>query len=262
MLEFSVKIMAAAIIVSTALTSYSSPLIIAHRGNSSEAPENTVAAVQSAADLVPQPAYIEIDLHRSSDGVLVVSHDDNTNRCAGVSSMIRENPFSQLRTLDAGYASKWGDRFKGEKFPRLEEVLDVVKDTPIGIMIECKQLLLEDDIIALLRKRNELSKHVIASFDELTVYRAKQIEPAVKTLYLVSEINPTTIWRARDLQADIIGVNLKTPPASISTAQKAGFSVWIWTVDEEKEIKSWAETGANGIITNHPEAAMKFVGKK
>ncbi|RJP35194.1 MAG: hypothetical protein C4527_00995 [Candidatus Omnitrophota bacterium] len=237
-------------------TVYADPLIIAHRGNSSVAPENTLAAVVSAIKLRPQPAYIEIDLHRSADGVLVVSHDDNTLRTTGVDAMIRERNFSDLRQLDAGYKQKFGDAFPNEKLPRLEEVLDAVKDTPIGIMIECKQLLLEDDVIALLRKRGEINKHVIASFDELTVYRAKQLEPAVKTLYLAAGINPTTVWRARDLKADIIGSNKDTPLDSIALAHQAGFPAWIWTVDDPVEIQNFANAGANGIITNIPESAI------
>ncbi len=235
---------------------YASPIIIAHRGNSSVAPENTLAAVQSAVALSPQPAFVEIDLHRSKDGVLVVSHDDNTHRTTGTSAMIRETPYAQLMELSAGYAEKYGDDFAQEKLPLLEEVLDTVKSKNVGIMIECKQLLLEDDVIELLRKRGELDRHTIASFDELTVYRAKQIEPRVKTLYLVGEITPTTIWRAKDLDADIIGSNGKTPYDSILEAQTAGFEVWIWTVDKTEEIQAWAKAGADGIITNRPEEAL------
>ncbi|HQH70501.1 MAG TPA: glycerophosphodiester phosphodiesterase family protein, partial [bacterium] len=157
------------------------PLIIAHRGYSRVAPENTLAAARRALALKPQPAYIEIDLHRSLDGVLVVSHDDNTLRTTGVPGLIREQTFDQLRALGAGYAKVFGDAFKGVKIMSFEDILNAVKDTPVGIMIECKQLLLEDQVIEILRNRNELGKHVLASFDELTIYRAKQIEPSLRT---------------------------------------------------------------------------------
>lgn len=238
--------------------SHADPLVIAHRGYSSVAPENTLAAVKRALEIRPLPDFIEIDLHASNDGVLVVSHDDNTMRTTGVSKMIREHAYAELKQLDAGYAEKFGQQFKGETIPRLEEVLDAVKDTGVGIMIECKQLLLEDKVIELLRDRGEIDKHVIASFDELTVYRAKQIEPHVKTLYLTTAIDPTSIWRAKDIQADIIGVNLKTSLESIQLAQQEGFQVWVWTVDEEQDIDRWIAAGADGIISNEPE---RIVGK-
>ncbi|NPU98433.1 MAG: hypothetical protein HPY51_14655 [Candidatus Omnitrophica bacterium] len=235
------------------------PLIIAHRGYSRVAPENTLAAARRALAVNPPPAYIEIDLHRSSDGVLVVSHDDNTLRATGVDALIREQTFERLRALDAGYAKMFGGAFQGEKIPRLEEMLDAVKDTSVGIMIECKQLLLEDAVIGILRERNEVGKHVLASFDELTLYRAKQLEPSLRTLYLVDSLSPTAVWRARDLRADIIGVNLKANPADLPKAHDAGLEVWVWTVDDPEMMKSWAAAGVDGIITNDPKLGITTV---
>lgn len=235
--------------------------VIAHRGFSSIAPENTVAAVKRAAEMNPAPGYIEIDLHRSQDGVLVVCHDENTLRTTGRDWRIREHPFSALRGLDAGYAAKFQGKFENEPLPRLEDVLDVVKGKPIGIMIECKQLLLEDQVIQILRERDELEKHVIASFDELSVYRANQLDPTVKTLYLNSNLNPTSIWRARDVQADIIGTNLKQKTTYLDAAKEAGFDVWVWTVDDPKEVKRWVNAGADGIISNKPDMVLKTVAE-
>jgi len=261
MKKISISILSLAYaIIMTSICS-ADPLVIAHRGYSSIAPENTLAAVNCAVKLDPQPSYIEIDLHASSDGVLVVSHDSNTNRTTGVNKMIRDYPFSDLRKLDAGYKEKFEDKFKNERLPNLEEVLDAVKDSPIGIMIECKQLLVEDRVVDMLRKRNELDKHVIASFDELTVYRAKKLEPKVRTLYLAGDINADTIGRAKDMKSDIIGVNSKVKPESILAAQKAGFKVWVWTVDDPADMRKFIKAKADGIITNKPALAIKVVQK-
>ncbi|MFB3787196.1 MAG: glycerophosphodiester phosphodiesterase [bacterium] len=235
------------------------PRIIAHRGYSRVAPENTLASARRALALNPPPEYIELDLHRSRDGVLVVSHDDNTLRATGVEGRIREQTFEWLRALDAGCAPVFGEAFKGEKIPRFEEILDAVKDTPVGIMIECKQLLLEEQVIGILRKRNELGKHVLASFDELTIYRAKQLEPSLRTLYLVESLSPPVLGRARDLKADIIGVNLKADPADVAKAHAAGFQVWVWTVDDPETMKTWAAAGVEGLITNDPALGLKTV---
>lgn len=236
------------------------PIVIAHRGNSSAAPENTLAAVRSAAQMYPAPRYIEIDIHRSQDGVLVVSHDDNTLKITGVDAMIREKTFDWLRTLDAGYKSVFGDKFPKEPLPRLEEVLDVVKDKPIGIMIESKQLLLEDQVIEILRERGEIQKHVYASFDELSVFRAKELEPKLKTLYLTGDASPTAVWRAKDVKADIMGVNFKgAKPEDVSIIQKNNMQLWLWTVDDEAVMKQWIDANADGIITNYPANTLKLM---
>lgn len=235
--------------------------IVAHRGNSSEAPENTLAAVVSAANLDPPPAYIEIDLHASLDGELVVCHDANALRTAGVDAVIREKPHSWLRGLDAGYPEKFGDRFPNEPLPTLEEVLDAVRDKPIGIMIECKQLLLEGRVIDLLRKRGELDKHVLASFDELTVYRSKMIEPRLRTLYLAGGYSPETIGRLGDVDADIFGIqHSNQPPSIMKDARARGIEVWVWTVDEDERIEAWLGSGVDGLITNRPRRALEIQG--
>jgi glycerophosphoryl diester phosphodiesterase len=227
-------------------------MVIAHRGYSSIAPENTLYAVKRAVMMEPQPQYIEIDLHQSSDGVLVVCHDAHTGRTTGKDWMIRETPFERLRSLSAGYAEKFGTAFSDEKLPRLEEVLDLVRDTPIGIMIECKQLLLEEPVLSLLHKRGEVEKHIIASFDALTVFRAKQLEPKAKTLYLNSSLNKTSIYRAMDVKADILGTHVNQAVDGTRLAKELGLDVWVWTVDEPDDIQRWAKAKADGIISNKP----------
>jgi len=250
-----------AFMMAAAQISQGETIVIAHRGNSSEAPENTLSSFRSAAGLKPAPSFVELDLHRSKDGVLIVSHDDDTLRTTGVPGMIREQTFADLKKLDAGYGKVYGEQFKGEKIPRFEEVLDAMKGTGVGIMIECKQLLIEDAVVDLLRQRGELDKHVIASFDELSIYRAKKLEPKAKTLFLTDSLSNTYIWRAKDLNADIIGANFKSDPKDIEKAHKEGFKVWVWTIDDEETMMKFIEAGADGIITNKPAFALQIVKK-
>ena len=259
MLYSLVRLSASLLTLGFIMMSSAETVIVAHRGNSSESPENTLASIRSALAMDPRPAYVEIDLHRSLDGVLVVSHDDDTLRITGVPGMIRERPFAELRKLDAGYRSEFGDAFKGEFLPRLEEILDAVRNTPVGVMIECKQLLLEEAVVSLLRNREELGKHVLASFDELTLYRARQLEPKLRTLYLVDEVNPTVIWRAKDISANTIGTNKKTTLQSIRDAHSAGLVLWVWTVDDPTEMTQWIQAGVDGLITNKPAVAIRMV---
>ncbi len=239
--------------------SYAQTQVIAHRGNSSAAPENTLSAVQSALELTSPPAYIEIDLHRSKDGVLVVCHDFSLDRTTDKSGFIRELTFAEIRQYDAEYSEKFQDRFEGEKVPRLEEVLDVVKDQPVGIMIECKQLFLEEQVIEILRQRNEVDKHILASFDEITVHRAKKIEPKLKTLYLTSSLNQVSLWRAQDLKADFIGAHHDMEPQWVQRAKQAGFKVWVWTVDDKETMRTFINAGVDGLISNVPAKVQQVL---
>lgn len=235
------------------------PVVIAHRGHSSVAPENTLAAVRSALELSPRPAYIEIDLHRSKDGVLVVTHDSTTLRTTGEDHVVRLTPYRLLRTLRAGFASRFGETFASEHLPTLQEVLDLVKDTPVGIMIECKQLLLEDDVVPLLRERGELDRHVFASFDELSCYRAKKMAPSLRTLYLTSRLTTDSRLRGEDVQADILGVNLGSDDDEIRSAMAAGETVWVWTVNEPDAIERLVRLGVDGIISDYPERVQRAI---
>lgn len=241
------------------MTAHADTLVIAHRGNSSVAPENTMAAVKSALSLDPQPQWIEIDVHRSLDGEIVVSHDEDTQRTTGIPGLIREQNYESLQKLDASYKTAFGDKFKGESLPTLREVLQAVENSSVNIMIEAKQLLVEDDIIELLRSRNEISRHILASFDELTIYRAKQIEPKLKTLYLIDRLTPGNIHRGRDIGADLLGINKGSDPRLLDFAQQQGFQVWVWTVDESQEIEQWHQAGVDGIISNRPALARQIV---
>ncbi len=228
------------------------PLVVAHRGNSCASPENTMAAVRSALALDPVPDYIEIDLHCSIDKMLMVSHDYDLLRATGFPGLIREMTYQELRNLKVSLSKKFDESYPDEVIPTLDNVLDAVKDTRTNVMIECKQLLMEDAILELLQQRNELERHIIASFDSLTVYRARQIHPAVKTLLLSIDLNPETLWRAKDIRVNIIGVSATADTAQVRNAHQHGLQVWVWTVDDPEEMTLWAESGADAIISNNP----------
>src|SRR3989338_4007474 len=110
------------------------PKVIGHRGAKAYAPENTLASIHAAADLGIE--WVEIDVKLTKDGVPVIFHDEELNRCTNGSGLVAETDFKTIGELDAGL---WfGDSFLGEKIPTLEEALNVIIDRGLGVNLEIK----------------------------------------------------------------------------------------------------------------------------
>ena len=236
-------------------------LLIGHRGNSSEAPENTLAAVRSALELDAPCELVEIDVHASADGELVVIHDATIDRTTDGRGKVAELSWEALRARSAGYAEKYGDRFAGERIPSLEEVLDAVADGGAGVMIEIKARGLGDEVARLLASRGELGDHVVASFHAGVVVDVSMADPRIPTLYLGEEATPEQIEVARRIGADVIGIPSEGLSAAlIERAHAGGLAVWVWTVNEPERAGELLGWGADGIITDRPRAMRELGG--
>jgi glycerophosphoryl diester phosphodiesterase len=236
--------------------------IIAHRGASHDAPENTLAAVQLAwkqgADAV------EFDVYLSKDGQIVVIHDKDTKRTAGVDKPVVEQTLEQLRMLDVG---KWKDAsFTGEKIPTLSELLATV---PVGkrVFIEVKcgpEIIpaLKRDIAAAKLKPEQTA---IISFSADVVAAAKKELPALKAYWIVSlgsaKKKPKKEWtpealvaRAKKIAADglDLSADAEITPPFIQKATEAGLPAYVWTVNDAELGKRMIKAGVVGITTNRP----------
>jgi glycerophosphoryl diester phosphodiesterase len=110
------------------------PKVIGHRGARAYAPENTLASIHAAADLGIE--WVEVDVKLTKDGVPILFHDEELNRCTGTAGLVAETDFKVIEELDAG---QWfGDSFMGEKIPTLEEALNVIIDLGLGVNLEIK----------------------------------------------------------------------------------------------------------------------------
>ena len=141
------------------------PAIEAHRGNSAEAPENTLAAFGSAIRL--GAPWIELDIHPSKDGVLVVIHDGTVNRTTGGRGEVGALTLEELRRLDAG--SWFAPAFAGQRIPTLEEVFELAAPAGTRLNIEIKRapggLDVAPAVAALLRRYGAESRYVVSSFE-------------------------------------------------------------------------------------------------
>ncbi|MDZ4817695.1 MAG: glycerophosphodiester phosphodiesterase [Planctomycetota bacterium] len=234
--------------------------IIAHRGASFDAPENTLAAVKLAwkqnADAV------EFDVQLSRDGQIVLMHDFDTKRTTGQVGVVAQQDWSQLKKLDAG---SWKDaKFAGEKIPLLSEVLATV---PAGkrvyIEVKCPPAITTELKKVIEGSKLEPSQTVIICFSEEVVAAVKKEMPNVPAYWLAdTKVNSQPPWTAERLiagaqKANADGVDLRA--GSVVTKQlvqqlnKAKLPVCVWTVNDPLLAKQMIEAGVIGITTDRPQ---------
>ena len=236
--------------------------IVAHRGASFDAPENTLSAMKLAWK--QKADGIEVDIHLSKDGKIVVIHDFDTKRTGGGEGKIVDQTWEQMQHLDLG---KWkGEQFAGEKFPTLDSILETI---PRGkrIFIEIK---IGPEILPALKTVMEASgkKHsqmAIITFRYDTAEAAKVQFPKHKVYWLVGwgkdkktgefpNIDDL-IKKTKAANLDGLDLNYGFPidKAFVNKVHEAGLKLYTWTVDDPKVAKAEMEAGVDGITTNRPE---------
>jgi glycerophosphoryl diester phosphodiesterase len=225
--------------------------IIAHRGASYDAPENTVASAnlawQQNADAV------EIDVYLSADNRVVVMHDKTTKRVSGVDYTIKETKSSKLRKLDVG---SWKDkRYAGEKMPFAEEVLKTIPEGKT-LVIEIKS---GSEILPYLKKAVDKSGKIgqcqFIAFGWETILDTKKIFPDNKCYWLSSVKEGLGAKIDESAKRGLDGVDLQSnliDQEVMDQAKKLGLEVLAWTVDDPAEAKRIAGLGVKGITTNRP----------
>lgn len=234
--------------------------LIDHRGESADAPENTLAAFNLAWER--QATAIELDVHLTRDGVLIVSHDANTERTTGVSKVIKESTLAELRTLDAG---RWKDpKWAGEKMPTLVEALKTIPENG-RCFIEVK--VGPEAVPALVDAVRESGRRaeqlVVISFHADTIAEAKRRLPQLKAYFLAGfrQDPETKAWsptvdglirQAKEIGADGLDLASKGPVDRqfVDRVKAAGLEFYIWTVDDPKEARRFIQAGVDGITTN------------
>lgn len=229
------------------------PLVIAHRGASAYRPENTLPAyelaVEQAADM------IEIDLHLTRDGAIVISHDADLGHF-GAKGEIGDLDLEEVRALDAGRKS--GRR---EQVPTLDEVLDGFgRRIPFNLEIKRSERRgdyagLEALALAALEQRNLLAQTLFSSFYDSVLERLRRQAPAARLAALVSPMAPAR-WLERALAVGAEAVNPHYALVNrdlVEQAHAAGLAVYVYTVDAEAEMSRLLALGVDGLFTNRPD---------
>ncbi|WP_337177078.1 glycerophosphodiester phosphodiesterase [Paludisphaera sp.] len=236
---------------------------VSHRGESADAPENTMPAFNLAWERGVKA--IELDAHLSRDGVLVVCHDADAKRTTGSDLKIKDSTWDELKGLDAG---RWkGEKFAGVTMPRIEEALASI---PEGARCFIEIKVGPESIPALVEAVRSSGKKpeqmCVISFNAATVAEAKKRLPELKAYYLAGfkqdketgVFTPTVdelIAKAKEINADGLDLAYTGPidRAFVDRVKAEGLEFYVWTVDDPAVARRMIEAGVDGITTNKGE---------
>lgn len=233
------------------------PLVIAHRGSSAHAPENTIASIKKAVE--QGAAAVEIDIHRTMDNHIVALHDITLDRTTNGGGPVYEKSLAQIKQLDAG--SWFSTDYAGESIPTLEEILNYLQDKDIQLFIEFKspgryngivpRVL---DLITLYNLGNRV--HCI-SFDLSCITEIESLQPDIKTAYLTTDID-TIDFDA--FTGDALNVYYRSiTNENIEYCTLNTIPLYVWTIDGKNDLVRFIRPGIAGITTNKPDTLLTMI---
>lgn len=233
--------------------------ITAHRGASLAAPENTLSAVRQA--IADGATYVEFDVQLTADGRLVVNHDADLMRVAGVPLVISETTFDELRAVDVG--TPFDAKFAGERLPTLDEVIDTAKGK-VKLVVELKSYQadaskLVADVVETLQDRDLVDGAVVMSLKYDEVRQVERLAPEIVSGFVAS----ATLGDISKLQADFLAVSkAQATDPFVAASHSQGKQVYVWTVDDPGEMSTMIDRGVDNIITNDPAAAVRVLQER
>jgi glycerophosphoryl diester phosphodiesterase len=238
------------------------PAVIAHRGASSYAPENTLSAFKLA---VSQKAdAIELDVQLSADGKVFIFHDITGQRITSHMGIISKLNFSKIKELDAG--AHFDLSFKGEKIPLLSDVLS--QDTLLPLNIEMKGFSMKshvfaERILALIRDYNCSKNVLISSFKFFHILSAYQIAPELNYALILPSLFGTFLMRTGLIRfLPLVSLHIAFPLATqryISRIHSFGMKAFVYTLNSSRKIRRALAAGADGFFTDNPALGRKTV---
>lgn len=253
------------------------PRIFAHRGASGTAPENTLVAFEKAIEAGAD--YLEMDVHATSDGHIVVMHDPVVGRTTDGSGPISALSLKELKKLDAGYmfTPDEGETFpyrgQGITVPTLREVAERFPDVPFNIEVKLNDTGNERAVVKLLKKLKHNELTLLAAEREEMMIRLRPVVAGYPTnfcdtesLDFIQRANQnewdgyTPPGEALQIPEEFAGMTILTPEL-IDAAHRVGVEVHTWTVNEEADMRRQLEMGVDGIMTDHPERLRKVIGE-
>jgi glycerophosphoryl diester phosphodiesterase len=232
-------------------------LVIAHRGASSYAPENTLAAFDLALQM--GVSHIELDVHCSRDGHLVVLHDDTVDRTTNGCGAVAEQTLATLRALDAG--TWFGRQYAGERIPTLEEVLLRYRERlHLHTEIKGHTAHLAQRTADMVRACGMAGQVTITSFYHPWLEATRVYAPELPTGWLVSEVNDAIIAQAQVLQLTQLCPQARlVTPELVHRLHAAGLVVRAWGVANVTLMRQVVDAGADGMTVNFPDQLLAYL---
>ena len=223
------------------------PIAFAHRGGTSEHPENTMSAFQSAVDL--GYCYLETDVHATSDGVLVAFHDPDLARTCDRDGVINELPWSEVSKA----------RVDGRQpIPLFEDLMEQFPQARVNI--DCKADSALDSLIASLRRLDCLDRVCLGSFSDRRLRRLRaEFGDRVCTSYGPIQVVAQKFLGRAPWGGQVAQVPVRQGPftvvneRSVRSAHRRGLQVHVWTIDEPDEMQRLLDLGVDGLMTDRPQ---------
>lgn len=241
-------------------TQHQSPqdfLVIAHRGASSYAPENTIAAFDLALQMGAR--HLELDVHLTHDDYLVVIHDDTVDRTTNGTGPVASQTLAALQGLDAG--AWFGEAFVGARIPTLAEVLTRYQGRA-HLHIELKGLTthLPQRTVDLVQAHGMAQHVTFTSFQHAHLQTMRAYAPELPTGWLVGEISDAVIAQAHTLEcAQLCPRASQVTPALVQRLHAEGFRVRAWGVANDALMRQVVEAGADGMTVNFPDRLLAYM---
>ena len=227
-------------------------VVTAHKGFSRVAPENSLSAIRKAIEIGAD--YAEIDVQETADGEVVLNHDRDLMRVAGVPRRIREMALAEIRAVDIG--SKFSPEFAGERVPTLAEVIDLARGK-IKVQIELKfydkDRTLAEKVARMIEREQFESQCVISSLHYDALLEARRVNPRLRTAAIVT----FAIGDIDRLEVDALSVNVRNLSNRLIRAARARHKdLYAWTVDDPRQMIALMERGVSNIVTNVPDVLI------
>jgi glycerophosphoryl diester phosphodiesterase len=251
------------------------PLVIAHRGGEGLWPSNTLFAFQKAAELGVD--MVEMDVHASADGVLVVRHDDTVDSTTDGVGEVKAKTLAELKALDAGYTwtndngQSFPFRGQGITIPTLEEVFAALPDMPMTLEIKQADPPINQALCDLIRRHNKTDQVIVGSFHTDALNDFRRLCPEVATSGHEDDVRAFVylsmagLARIHSPQAQALQVPRRFGNVEIITARSVraaharGLNVQVWTVNKKSEMADLLEMDVDGIITDRPDYLLELL---
>jgi glycerophosphoryl diester phosphodiesterase len=232
--------------------------VVAHRGAAGKAPENTLASIRQA--IADGTDWVEIDVQESADGEVVVVHDSDFMKLAGVDLRVWEATLSQLRAIDVG---SWFDPgFAKERVPTLAEVLDIAKGRT-KVVIELKYYghdeQLERRVVDIVEQADMSDEVAIMSLKYEGIRKIRALRPD----WTIGLLSATAIGNLARLDVDFLAVaSGMASPGFVRRSQAQGKRVFVWTINDAVSLSRMMSLGVDGVITDEPALAREVMAER
>ncbi len=255
------------------------PAVFAHRGGAGLWPENTLFAFRRAWEMGVD--VLELDVHGTRDGYIVVIHDPTVDRTTNGTGAVREMTLAEVQALDAGYwftpdgGQTYPYRGQGIRIPTLEEVFDALPDARFNIEVKSNDPPIVAALANLIERKGMTDKVIVGSFRQEIVDELRQRLPNVATFASREEIQSFWVFHTLGLsrawrpvpdtlqvptEYTVQGVRLTVvSPRFVRSAHALGVRVDVWTINDPDEMARLLDMGVDGIMTDYPDRLLELL---